>query len=368
MDTLQQSISNISLLYLIIFVLLVISLTFLISYLQGYLLQRLLKYLKKKTPSYWDDVLIDALISPLYAFIWLIGICLAVQIISYANDNIATSTISTVRDLGIIIILAWFLIRLSQRIERALFLRGKDSKKTSLDLQAIDMIGKITNFSIFIIATIMILHALGYNISGVLAFGGIGGIAIGFAAKDLLANFFGGAIIYLDRPFSVGEWIRSPDREIEGVVEHIGWRLTLIRTFDKRPLYIPNSVFSNIAVENPGRMTNRRIYETIGIRYADAGKMEIIVNEVKQMLQTHEAIDPKQTLIVNFDKFSPSSLDFFIYTLTKTTDWVKFHAIKQDIMLRIIHIIESHNAECAFPTSTLHIPDTIRIEPVPEKT
>ena len=108
-----------------------------------------------------------------------------------------------------------------------------------------------------------------YSVSGLLAFGGIGGIAVGFAAKDLLANFFGGLMIYLDRPFSVGDWIRSPDKEIEGTVEDIGWRLTRIRTFDKRPLYIPNSIFASISVENPSRMSNRRIYEKIGIRYDD---------------------------------------------------------------------------------------------------
>ena len=104
------------------------------------------------------------------------------------------------------------------------------------------------------------MQALGYSISGVLAFGGIGGIAVGFAAKDLLANFFGGLMIYLDRPFSVGDWIRSPDKNIEGTVEEIGWRLTRIRTFDKRPLYVPNSTFTQISVENPSRMLNRRIY------------------------------------------------------------------------------------------------------------
>ena len=107
---------------------------------------------------------------------------------------------------------------------------------------------------------------------------------MGFAAKDLLANFFGGMMIYMDRPFSVGEWIRSPDKEIEGTVEDIGWRLTRIRTFDKRPLYIPNSVFANISVENPSRMTSRRIYETVGIRYDDIDKMDLIVAQVKGML------------------------------------------------------------------------------------
>ena len=87
-----------------------------------------------------------------------------------------------------------------------------------------------------------------------MAFGGIGGIAIGFAAKDLLANFFGALMIFLDRPFSIGDWIRSPDREIEGVVEDIGWRSTKIRTFDKRPLFIPNSAFASLTVENASKM------------------------------------------------------------------------------------------------------------------
>ena len=182
----------------------------------------------------------------------------------------------------------------------------------------------------------------------------MGGIAIGFAAKDLLSNFFGGLFIYLDRPFAVGDWVRSPDREIEGTVENIGWRVTRIRTFDKRPLYIPNSIFSQIAVENPSRMSNRRIKETIGIRYDDASKIEIIINQVKEMLKDHPDIDTEKTLIVNFNCFAPSSLDFFIYTFTKTTDWIKFHEVKQNVLLKIIHIIEKNEAEIAFPTSTLH--------------
>jgi MscS family membrane protein len=193
----------------------------------------------------------------------------------------------------------------------------------------------------------------------VLAFGGVGGIAVGFAAKDLLANFFGGLMVYLDRPFSVGDWVRSPDREIEGTVELIGWRLTLIRTFDKRPLYIPNSLFNQIAVENPSRMTNRRIFETIGIRYEDAAAMEDIVSNVKRMLQEHSDIDSEKTLIVNFNSFGSSSLDFFVYTFTNTTDWILFHEVKQDVMLQVLKIIEAQGAECAYPTSTIHLAQNV---------
>jgi MscS family membrane protein len=206
---------------------------------------------------------------------------------------------------------------------------------------------------------------LGYSVSGVLAFGGVGGIAIGFAAKDLLANFFGGLMIYLDRPFEVGDWIRSPDRNIEGTVEKIGWRLSVIRTFDKRPLYIPNSTFASIAVENPSRMNNRRIYETIGVRYDDISKMDIITKAVREMLVEHKDINSDLTLMVNFNAFSSSSVDFFVYCFTHTTVWTDFHDIKQDVLLKISHIIESHGAEIAFPTSTVHVPEGISINSNP---
>ena len=90
----------------------------------------------------------------------------------------------------------------------------------------------------------------GMSLSGLLTFGGIGGLAVGMAGKDILSNFFSGIMLYFDRPFSIGDWIRSPDRNIEGTVAEIGWRITKITTFDNRPLYVPNSLFSSISVEN----------------------------------------------------------------------------------------------------------------------
>ena len=171
----------------------------------------------------------------------------------------------------------------------------------------------------------------------------------------MLANFFGGLTIYLDRPFVVGEWIRSPDKDIEGTVEYIGWRHTRVRAFNKNPIYVPNALFTNIVVENPTRMTNRRIKEIIGIRYDDLAQMAPIVADVRAMLQSHPEIDTGQTLIVNFNTFGPSSLDILIYTFTKTKEWVRYHEVKQDVLLKIADIIDRHGAEIAFPTRTLHM-------------
>ena len=159
----------------------------------------------------------------------------------------------------------------------------------------------------------------------------------------------------------MGDWVRSPDKEIEGTVENIGWRQTRIRTFDQRPLYVPNATFTQIAVENPSRMLNRRIYETVGVRYEDASKLPGIISGVKTMLEAHPEIDLRKTLIVNFNKFNASSLDFFIYTFTKTTQWVKYHEIKQDVLLKVLEIVHEHGADVAFPTTTVKM-DPLQIE------
>ncbi len=313
----------------------------------------------EKTHNLWDDALLGAARRPLRWLIWLVGLSLAAQIAAQASDNSLLELIAPVRKVSVVVLITWFLVRLIRRAEDNLM--DPEFASKPMDATTVRAIGKLLRMSVMITAALVLLQSLGYSISGVLAFGGIGGIAVGFAAKDLLANFFGGLMVYLDRPFSVGDWIRSPDQEIEGTVEDIGWRLTRIRTFDKRPLYIPNATFTHISLENPSRMSNRRIYETFGVRYDDASKMEAIVSGVKSYLQAHPEIDQNQTLIVNFNAFAPSSMDFFVYTFTKTTDWIHFHEIKQDVLLGILAVIESAGAQCAFPTSTVHIPNGIAV-------
>ncbi len=303
----------------------------------------------------WAAICVVTAERPMKWLVWIVGLSLAVDVAGEATNSELMDMIPLLRSVAVNFVLAWFLLRLSRRLESCL----QDSRYISkpMDPTTVAAIGKLLRATIVVLATLIILQTLGISVSGIMALGGVGGLAVGFAAKDLLANFFGGLIVYLDKPFKVGDWVRSPDQEIEGVVEAIGWRITCIRTFDKRPLYIPNSTFTRISVENPSRMSNRRIYETIGIRYCDADKMAAIVDEVKSMLLSHPEIDTRQTLIVNFNGFASSSLDFFVYTFTKTTDWIKFHEIKQDILLRILAIVESQGAETAFPTSTLHFAD-----------
>ena len=304
----------------------------------------------EKTENKWDDAILLSISKPLSIIIWAVSIALAAEVIEKVSKATIFEDIDPLRNIIVIIALAQFLIAVVRNIETFYL-----SNLKNIDSTTLDAIIKLSTASIMILAAMMILQTMGFSISGILAFGGIGGLAVGFAAQDLLSNFFGGFILYFDRPFAIGDWIRSPDREIEGTVIKIGWRITTILTFDKRPLYIPNSLFSQISVENPSRMSNRRIKETIGLRYDDASKVEPIIKKVKEMLQNHPDIDNKKTLIVNFNTFASSSLDFFIYTFTKTTNWIEFHDVKQDVLLKIIKIVEENGAEFAFPTSTMHL-------------
>jgi MscS family membrane protein len=322
--------------------------------------RRLLRKLGSKvhlTANRLDDVVFAALLRPTGWIIWLQGLAIAADVILVETGSELFSYADSMRDIGVLVCITWFVLGIIRGSEDVYIRTAEQMDKTTALA-----LGKLLRLVVIITATLVILQTLGYSISGVLAMGGVGGIAVGFAAKDLLANFFGGLIVYLDRPFAVGDWIRSPDREIEGTVETIGWRVTVIRNFQSQPMYVPNSVFTTVIVENPSRMHNRRIYETIGLRYSDLTNMDKVVGEVEAMLRQHEAIDADKTMMVNFNKFGASSLDFFIYCFTRTTRWVEFHQVKQDVMLQIANIIQANHAEIAFPTSTIHLADSIVVE------
>ena len=356
-DFLLQFVDDKALLWVEIFLLIFAAL------LIGYLINRLILFLEQRaslTQTVWDDAFLEASRKPAVWLVWIVGVNFAAALAARKTDSDWYEPIVHANRVAVIFLITLFAVNLIKRAESNLV--NPRFVSEPMDATTVRAVGKLLRATVIITALLITMQLLGYSVSGVLAFGGIGGLAVGFAAKDLLANFFGGLMIYLDRPFSVGDWVRSADKEIEGTVEDIGWRLTRIRTFDQRPLYLPNAIFNTIGVENPSRMLNRRIYETVGVRYADISRLKTIIGEIKAMLEEHDAIDTSRTLIVTFNKFAASSLDIMIYTFTKTTQWVEFHSVKQDILFRIAGIIEHHGAEIAFPTQTVHLPDPLTLD------
>ena len=319
------------------------------------LLLRLLSFLAQlaqKTSSLWQGAVMQAARVPMSFMVWLWSISAATLLLRKASPAQVFVHLGVARAVLLTLIVALFAIRLIGNMEIRL-LRPHNGKQ-AVDATTVRAMGKLLRLVVFVLGTLMCLQTFGVSISGVLAFGGVGAMAIGFAAKDMLANFFGGLMVYLDRPFSVGDHIRfTSTKDIDGVVEDIGWRMTRIRNSEKRPLYIPNSLFASAVVENFSRMSHRHINETVGIRYDDASKMAAICDDVRHMLHAHPDIDSGQRLVVNFDAYNTSSLDIMVYCFTTATQFDHFHAVKQDVMLKIMDIVASHGAEFAFPTQTV---------------
>jgi MscS family membrane protein len=311
-----------------------------------------LKGQASKTKNLFDDAVVGAMQVPVNYGIFLYA---GWYIVDLIEKHFLIKLFLAEQSMFIVanaVLFAWFVLRLIKIREHQIL---KGELETKADRTTIGMIFKILRVVVLILTLMVVFQTLGVSISGIIAFGGVGGAALAFASKDLLANFFGALMIFLDKPFAIGDWVRSPEKNIEGTVENIGWRVTRIRTFDKRPLYVPNSVFAQISIENPSRMSHRRIYETIGVRYKDFSQVNDICKDIEVMLKKHQDIDEDQTLMVNFNKFADSSLEIFVYCFTHTTHWQTYHQIKQRVLIEVGDIIGRHDAEIAFPTHSVYV-------------
>lgn len=338
--------------------------TILFVYLESLIYKRTKPQLIKKNRP-WEYGLLVSLHKPLNVFIWLVGISLFFDIIgSYnAGKGVIFQVIPTLRKIIIVFCLLWFSLSFIKEIEKILMNPKENGRH--LDKTTVRAIGQVLRVIVIITSIFVILQStFGVGASAILAFAGGGGLTIGLAAKDMIANLFGGLMIFLDRPFVIGDRIRSHDKDLEGYVEHIGWRLTCVKNLDKVPVYIPNSIFLTDTIENPSRMTHRRIKTQLGIRYQDVDKVQEIAKAITQMLKQHHEIDRSEAIIVNLLQCGPSSLDYFISAFTITIDYEEFHRVQQEILLKILQIIKQYGAECAYPTTVVQLPQEIKFSGV----
>jgi len=308
-----------------------------------------------KSATEFDDIVVDSLQKPLTYLIILVSLVLISEVLNNFYQIFESFDTSKAIYPLIVVLISWTLLRILDSYYRnKSFLKNlKEGDDPIVVENTYEITIRIFKIIVIVTAVLTLMQEFGLSVSGLLAFGGVGGLVLGLAAKDLLSNFFGSLMLYFDKPFKVGEFIKSPDRNIEGIVENIGWRLTVIRTFSKNVLYIPNSAFSNIIVENATRMTNRRINQIIGLRYDDLDKIPKIVDDVRIYLENHNDIDQSNKPAVYFHSFSASSCDFFIRAFTNTKDWREFLKIKEQVLYKVSEIISNHNAAIAFPTTTI---------------
>lgn len=299
--------------------------------------------LASRTSNIIDDALIDALRGPLPALIWMSGAYFALQVIRWPLVEPLIQYLPRFYQLGVIACISWFSFRLINEYAEG-YIASHVRRDVEVDLTMVHGLSKLARITVGVISSLLIMHAIGFNISSLLALGGVGALAVGLAARDWVANLIGGLMVHLSRPFDVGESIRSPDRQIEGKVEHISWMQTRIRTPNMSVVFVPNSLFTTVVLENPSRITNRRIDLVVGIRHQDIDKVDAIVSDIRAMLVNHTEIDQEKNISVALDDFAETSVKLIVRAYTNTTDLTTFQSIKQSVLLQVAQIIQKHGA------------------------
>ena len=318
--------------------------------LSKYILHRLHVWASKSNTSI-DDKIIKALIPPIRFIPIILGLFFAAQTLNF--DGIAAEfTTRLVRSM-IAFTIFWSLHRALEPIQHI----SKNMEKILTPVM-MSWIFKFLKVLVFFIGAAVILEVWGIAIGPLLAGLGLFGAAVALGAQDLFKNLIGGLTVIAEKRFYPGDWIKV-DGIVEGVVEEIGFRSTRVRRFDKAPVYVPNSDLSDAVITNFSRMTNRRIYWKIGIKYsATREQLTLIRDEIANYLATCDDFEkpPKVSTFVRLDSFNDSSIDFMIYCFTKTTNWGEWLAVKEEFALVIKEIVEEKaGTEFAFPSQSLYV-------------
>ena len=333
------------------------------------------KYLHrlKILQKYSNDIL-QKIRKPLEIIIFLINIELIIYVYS---DFIVSQKISKFFNVSYAFFIMWLIYRVINVIA-TIKIAEINLESHSIKNEMINIGIKIVNFIIVMIGLLLILYFAGVNLTAVLSGLGIGGFAVALAAKDTLSNFFGTLSILFSDMFSQGDWIEVDGKE--GTVIEIGLRVTTLRTFDNAVISIPNSVLTNNEVKNWNkRIVGRRIKMKIGIKYnSPYNNIKQAISEIRDMLEKHPDISTehkqhrytkhrytklvsqndfqgiKKTLLVYLDEFADSSINILIYCFSTSVKWEEWLATKEDVMYKIMEILEKNNLEFAFPSLSVY--------------
>lgn len=323
----------------------------------NFFLPRLLARMKREEelPD-WRLFLDGAILTPVRVLLWILFVAFLIDT-SIRQFGLAEriSSIAPLRNVLVILCVAWFLLRWKKVFHQAIAtqrVRGK----FALEVGSIQIVTKIFTIAVLFITLLLVLQVIGLNIVPLLAFGGIGAAALGFASKDVVANFYGGLMVHLTRPFTVNDLIELPQKKIMGSVEEVGWYFTAIRDPQKKPIYVPNALFSTEILINQSRMTHRRMEEKIFLRLSDADKTGTLIEQIHEYLSRHAEIDPSLPIGIFLAAFTSSSLEIEIKAYTLSTRYEEFMAIKQEILLKIYELVEGLGAAISIPSMEVILP------------
>ncbi len=294
---------------------------------------------KFDTSSFY--VFSTALYTPAIAFIWYLAALYSIDLVTDAFFSQARPRLwAILLNGGGVITLGWFLFRLKNLfIAHALETRREEGK--AADAHSIQAISKLFTVVIGVIIVILLNDFTGMNLTALLAFGGVGGLALAFASQEIVSNFFGGFMVHMTRSFLIGEELALPSLNIAGIVEEIGWYQTRIRPASKEAVYIPNSLFSKALLINKTRVSHRLFNETIWLEIQPAASLNLITREVDLYMAKHPRFDHTQWSGCRIESIGPSS-SIVVAGLMQSMTLQEFYRIRGDILLNLTGIITSH--------------------------
>lgn len=317
---------------------------------------RILDKLAKKTKSKIDDNFVIIMRSPVKMLLTMTMIYITYQVF----DMKLLFSLDTITSLDIfishfyrssIIVFFYLILYNSTGDSKILFDEVELLFDFKIDKLLAPFMSKVFRLILMIICIAAIATEWGFNVNGFVAGLGIGGLAFALAAKDTLANAFGGAVLITEKPFTLGDWILVDG--VEGTVEDINFRSTKIRKFNKSVVTVPNSIVAISNIINYSKRDIRRISYDLKLNIeTPIDKIRLVVSDVKQMLIEHSGID-NETIFVNFSKFDESSLNIFLYFFTNTSIWSEYLLLAEDTNFKILEILEKNDVKLAVPMQVI---------------
>ncbi len=316
----------------------------------SYMIIRIFKIKSKKA----KEIKESAFFKPLKVFFIILGIYLAIVFLKAPlkiNDQVMDIVTKTFKIISVI----EFAVGLANSFTAKTILGKKLRKSLSqkMDDTVFEFVLKITRVFIYVIAIFLVLAILEINLTGLIAGLGLGGVIITLAAQDTAKNLFGGLVIFIDKPFVVGDWIEMD--KYEGTIEDITFRTTRIRTFENALVNIPNAIIADASVTNWSKMEKRRYKTNLCVELdTPLEKLELLKTRIEKMLQERESVFD-DSIIVRFDQITDNGINILIYTYTNSVDYASYLKEVEDINMKIMKILNEEHIELAYDTKTVYV-------------
>lgn len=349
LDVWERGVFGIDIGRIIVALLIFLIFLFLRQLMARFLINRLAA-IAKRTKFKFDDEIVEVLQKP-FAFIPVIlGYFVATEYLSLSG-TLAKISDQLLRSL-IVYVIFWSLVRLVQPLS-GLFTQLEELFSPTM----VEWMIKGIRVAFICLGAATVLEIWGIQVLPLLTGLGLLGVAVALGAQDLFKNLISGILVLAEHRFNPGDWIKVND-EVEGIVETIGFRSTLVRRFDKAPVYVPNSKLSDNSVINFSSMTFRRIYWMIAVQYSTTiEQLRQIRDGIEKYIYGSEdfALPPEVPTFVRVDRFNDSSIDLMVYCFTKTTVWGDWLAIKEKLAYSIKKIVEDAGTGFAFPSQSVYL-------------